>query len=566
MKKDIVSILPLGGQAEMGKSMYCVEINESIIILDAGFRFPEVDKLGVDIIIPSFDYIKENKERVKAIIITHGHDDVMAALPYLLNVVNVPIYAPDFTCDLIDQMLQAYRKHRKGLGHYNLVRVKRNGTAEVNGIPIEFFPVTHSIPGSIGVAIWTSEGYIVYGGEFIVDFGAPEGFRCDIQKMMEIGKKGVLAMMVESSYSKNPGYTSPTHKITNKLEPLFEECEGRIIISSYAQNIFRTKEIVELTKKYNRKIVFYGRDRNDNTNSIVRIGRQNKGAFIDIDQNIIGHREDINKADKKDKLVVFLSGSPRRIYHDICDIIDGGDDFLKLEQTDTFIVASPVLPGTEKIANRAQNELFKTDSKIHLLKNKELKSMHASQEDIKVFLQIFNPTYFIPIKGEYQHFISNSDIAKSMDIKDDKIILLDNGEKITLKEGKLAASRDTYKVEDVMIDGIGVGDVGDKVIDDRIQLSSEGVIIIGATIDPKKRKVISTIDLQTRGFIYLKESEHIIKKMMSITEECIATLDENNKTESAEIRQLIKEKVGRYVYKETGKKPVILPVIIEVTQ
>lgn len=566
MKKDIVSILPLGGQAEMGKSMYCVEINESIIILDAGFRFPEVDKLGVDIIIPSFDYIKENKERVKAIIITHGHDDVMAALPYLLNVVNVPIYAPDFTCDLIDQMLQAYRKHRKGLGHYNLVRVKRNGTAEVNGIPIEFFPVTHSIPGSIGVAIWTSEGYIVYGGEFIVDFGAPEGFRCDIQKMMEIGKKGVLAMMVESSYSKNPGYTSPTHKITNKLEPLFEECEGRIIISSYAQNIFRTKEIVELTKKYNRKIVFYGRDRNDNTNSIVRIGRQNKGAFIDIDQNIIGHREDINKADKKDKLVVLLSGSPRRIYHDICDIIDGGDDFLKLEQTDTFIVASPVLPGTEKIANRAQNELFKTDSKIHLLKNKELKSMHASQEDIKVFLQIFNPTYFIPIKGEYQHFISNSDIAKSMDIKDDKIILLDNGEKITLKEGKLAASRDTYKVEDVMIDGIGVGDVGDKVIDDRIQLSSEGVIIIGATIDPKKRKVISTIDLQTRGFIYLKESEHIIKKMMSITEECIATLDENNKTESAEIRQLIKEKVGRYVYKETGKKPVILPVIIEVTQ
>jgi ribonuclease J len=565
MKKDSIKILPMGGQAEMGKSMYCIEINNKIFIIDAGFRFPEVDKLGVDIIIPSFEYLKENIKKVKAIIITHGHDDVMAALPYLLEVVNVPIYAPTLTADLIEQMLTRHRKHNNNNKMtYTLQRVKRNGSIEIAGIPIEFFPLTHSIPGSVGVALWTSEGYIVYSGEFIIDFGAPEGFRCDIQKMMEIGKKGVLALLVESSYSKNAGYTSPHHKLTDKIEHIFEESEGRIIITSYAQNIFRTKEIVELTKKYNRKIVFYGRDKYDNTNSIVRIGQQLKQAVIKFPKNLIGFKTDIGKPQVNDNLVVLLSGTPRRIYHDICDIIDGGDEYLKLDKTDTFIVASPVLPGTEKIATRAQNELYKTDAHIHLLKNKELFSMHASQEDIKVIIQIFNPTYFIPVKGEYQHFISNASLAKEMGIKEDHIILMDNGEKISFKEGVLENSRDTYTIEDVMIDGIGVGDVGDKVIDDRIQLSNDGVVIIGLTIDSRKKDIVATTDIQSRGFIYLKDSEYIIKQITVIAEECVAEMKKDKYLEAIEVRQTIKEKVNKYISKETGKRPVVLPVIIEV--
>ena len=564
MKKDNVSILPLGGQAEMGKSMYCIQINDDIIIIDAGFRFPEVDKLGVDIIIPSFNYIEENKEKVRAVIITHGHDDVMAALPYLLDVVNVPVYAPNLTADLIESMMERYRKTNRTKIQLQLHRVLRNDSIEIAGIPVEFFPVTHSIPGSVGVALWTSQGYIVYGGEFIIDFGAPEGFRCDIQKMMAIAKKGVLALLVESSYSKNQGYTSPKHKLTPLIENVFEESEGRIIISSYAQNIFRTKEIIELTKKYNRRIVFYGRDKYDSTNSVVRIGKQLKKAVINIPKKLIAFQSDVAKEDVKDNLVVLLSGNPRSIYHDICDIIDGGDEFLKLDHKDTFVVASPVLPGTEKIANRAHNELYKTDAKIKLLKNKELYSMHASQEDIKVIIQIFNPKYYMPIKGEYQNFISNSDIAKDMMIKDDHIIICDNGEKIVFKDGKVENYRDTVIVEDVMIDGIGVGDVGVKVIDDRIQLSNDGVIVIGATIDAKKREIVATTDVQSRGFVYLKDSEHIIKTILEITETTIAQMKEDPNLETVEVRQNIKDRVNKYVYKTTGKKPVILPVIIEV--
>ena len=437
MRKDIVKILPLGGQAEMGKSMYCIEIKDKIFILDAGFRFPEINKLGIDIIIPSFDYLKENASRVVAIIITHGHDDVMGALPYLLEAVNAPIYAPALTADLIDQMLKRHKKHNNFKINYQLNRVKRNDSIEIEGVPVEFFPVTHSIPGSVGVALWTRDGYIVYCGEFIIDFGAPEGFRCDIQKMMEIGKKGVLALLCESSYSKNSGYTSPKHKLTDKIDNIFEDSEGRIIISSYAQNIFRTKEIVELTKKYNRKIVFYGRDKYDSTNSIVRIGQRLKKAVINIPKEIIAFSTDIGKKGIDDDLVVLLSGTPQRIYHDINDIIDGGDEYLKLNENDTFIVASPVVPGTEKIANRAINELYKTDSNIHVLKNKELTSMHASQEDVKVIIQIFNPTYFIPIKGEYQHFISNMEVAMSMQVLQENIPIIDNGEILTFKNGVL---------------------------------------------------------------------------------------------------------------------------------
>ncbi len=564
MRKDIVKILPLGGQAEMGKSMYCIEIKDKIFILDAGFRFPEINKLGIDIIIPSFDYLKENASRVVAIIITHGHDDVMGALPYLLEAVNAPIYAPALTADLIDQMLKRHKKHNNFKINYQLNRVKRNDSIEIEGVPVEFFPVTHSIPGSVGVALWTRDGYIVYCGEFIIDFGAPEGFRCDIQKMMEIGKKGVLALLCESSYSKNSGYTSPKHKLTDKIDNIFEDSEGRIIISSYAQNIFRTKEIVELTKKYNRKIVFYGRDKYDSTNSIVRIGQRLKKAVINIPKEIIAFSTDIGKKGIDDDLVVLLSGTPQRIYHDINDIIDGGDEYLKLNENDTFIVASPVVPGTEKIANRAINELYKTDSNIHVLKNKELTSMHASQEDVKAIIQIFNPTYFIPIKGEYQHFISNMEVAMSMQVLQENIPIIDNGEILTFKNGVLEDYRDTIEVEDVMIDGIGVGDVGDKVIDDRIQLSNDGVVVIGVTIDSKKREIIANTDVQSRGFVYLKDSEHIIKGVIDIAEKCVAQMKGDYTLEAIEVRQEIKDKASKYITKETGKRPVILPIIIEV--
>lgn len=563
MNKSVVKLTPIGGQAENGKSMYCLEIDDQWFIIDAGYRFPEVDKLGVDVIIPNFDYLKENKDKIKAIFITHGHDDVMGALPYLLQEVNVPIYTTDLTADLIDQLLQRYMRHSHVSYKYKIKRVNMNATIKVAGVTVEFFPITHSIPGSVGLAFLTPNGYVVYSSEFIIDFGAPERFRCNIQKMMEIGKKGVLALLCESSYSKNDGYTSPKHKLTDKIESIFEDAIGRIIISSYAQNAFRTQEIAQLAKKYNRKICFYGRDKYDNTNTIMRIARHTKRPILDIHPSYIADSKAISDKKNMDKLVVLLSGSPRRIYHDILDIIDGGDEKLKLQENDTFIVASPVLPGTEKIANRAINELYKTDTQIHVLKNKELQSMHASEEDIKVLIQILNPKYFIPIKGEYQHFVAVSDVAKKMSIKDDNIIIVDNGEIITFNDGKLQDYRDSITIEDVMIDGLGIGDVGVKVIDDRNQLQNDGVVIIGMTIDGKTKEIVANTDVQTRGFIYLKDSENIVRAIIEMAEKELEAYKKDDNGDIRDVRQTIKDKANRYIIKETGKRPVILPVIIE---
>lgn len=563
MRDNIVKITPIGGQAEMGKSMYCLEIENKIFIIDAGFRFPESDKLGVDIIIPNFDYLKANQDRIQAILISHGHDDVMGALPYLLQEINAPIYTTDLTADLIDQMLKRYLRHSNVKFNYQIKRINMNASLKIGGIHVEFFPITHSIPGSVGIAFLTKHGYIVYSSEFIIDFGAPEKFRCNIQKIMEIGKHGVLALMCEASYAKNDGYTSPQHKLTSKIESVFEDAQGRIIISSYAQNIFRTQEIVHLAKKYNRKIVFYGRDKYDNTNSLLRISKNKRKPILDIEDHILAKKEDINKPKYADKLVILLSGSPRRIYHDILDIIGGGDEFLQLEEDDTFVVASPILPGTEKIANRAINELYKTDTHIHFIRNKELSSMHASQEDIKVMLQILNPKYFIPIKGEYQHFVASSDLAKEMFIDDDRIAILDNGETVTFKNGILLDYRDTIEIDDIMIDGIGIGDVGVKVIDDRNQLQKDGVVIIGMTIDNKTKKSIANTDVQTRGFIYLKDSENIIKGIMEITEDGLKEYQQSPQLDPVDVRVNIKDKINKFIYRETGKKPVVLPIIIE---
>ena len=563
MNKSVVKLTPIGGQAENGKSMYCLEIDDQWFIIDAGYRFPEVDKLGVDVIIPNFDYLKENKDKIKAIFITHGHDDVMGALPYLLQEVNVPIYTTDLTADLIDQLLQRYMRHSHVSYKYKIKRVNMNATIKVAGVTVEFFPITHSIPGSVGLAFLTPNGYVVYSSEFIIDFGAPERFRCNIQKMMEIGKKGVLALLCESSYSKNDGYTSPKHKLTDKIESIFEDATGRIIISSYAQNAFRTQEIAQLAKKYNRKICFYGRDKYDNTNTIMRIARHTKRPILDIHPSYIADSKAISDKKNMDKLVVLLSGSPRRIYHDILDIIDGGDEKLKLQESDTFIVASPVLPGTEKIENLSINELYKTDTQIHVLKNKELQSMHASEEDIKVLIQILNPKYFIPIKGEYQHFVAVSDVAKKMSIKDDYIIIVDNGEIITFNDGKLQDYRDSITIEDVMIDGLGIGDVGVKVIDDRNQLQNDGVVIIGMTIDGKTKEIVANTDVQTRGFIYLKDSENIVRAIIEMAEKELEAYKKDDNGDIRDVRQTIKDKANRYIIKETGKRPVILPVIIE---
>ena len=310
--------------------------------------------------------------------------------------------------------------------------------------------------------------------------------------------------------------------------------------------------------------MFYGRDKYDQTNSILRLEKKMRKPIIEIESRYLGKKENIGNPVKDRNYVILLSGSPRNIYSDIDDILDGGDDLLKVGKGDTFVVASPVLPGTEKIATRVSNNLYRTDANIVLLKNKNLWSMHASNEDIKVVIQIFKPKYYIPIKGEYQTFVKNAAIAREMNIPEDNIIIADNGEIITFENGEMLKERETIQVDDVMIDGIGVGDVGAKVIDDRIQLSNDGVVVVGITIDKKTKKISAQTDCQSRGFVYLKDASYVIRHVIEICEEVVGQLEKKPDMDILEIRNQMKDKSMRYIVKETGKRPVFISVVVEV--
>jgi len=570
MKKYDVKIMPLGGQDEMGKSMYAVDIDEKLFIIDAGFRFPDSDKLGVDTIIPSFDWLKDNQKRISAIIITHGHEDVMGALPYILREMpGLPVYAPSLTANIMEEQIARYERHRKVDCKLNLIRVARDESITIDGVPCEFFPLTHSIPGAVGVALWTRKGYVVYGSEFIIDFGAPEGFRSDLQRMIDIGKKGVLALMMESSYARRSGYTAPKHKLTDLIRNEFEQATGRIIITSYARNIFRTLEIIELTKKYNRQIVFLDSHKYDQTNLILKLDKESTHPVFHIEKKYIGKLENLGNARRDRNYVVLVSGKPDSIYSDISDILDGGNEYLKIREDDTFIIASPVLPGTEKIATAVTNNVYRTPaSHIKILKNKSLSSMHASVEDIRVALQVFRPKYYIPIKGRYRDFIANAAVARDMGIKDKNIVILDNGEFAAFARGVLAKPEERSSmhidVPDVMVDGIGIGDVGDKVIDDRVQLSNDGVVIVGVTIDKKTKKIVANTDCQTRGFVYVKEQKNIIRHVVELCEAEVSRLQDKPDTDMKDIRGAMVKQSKNYIRKETGKDPMVICVVVEV--
>ena len=556
---NIIKFLPIGGQAELGKNMTIFTINDEKFIIDAGYRIPESEKLGVDTIIPSFEYIIERQDEFKGIFISHGHNDCMAAISYLLKEVDLPIYTSSLTADLIEEIVGHYNRKSNNNIKPRINRIHRNDSIKVGSVNIKVFPLTHSIPGAIGFAFETPYGYLVHLGEYMIDFGAPDYFRTDVQSLMEIGNKGVLALFAESTYAIKTGYTAPYHKIYDLLKPIFEEASGRIIIASYAQNIFRMKEIIEICRHYNRKLVIYDRNKYDTTNILLR--SLNKGKYQEIlnSDNVIVDNDAIGK---DHQLVILLTADPTRLYRDINNIIQGEDEILAFDPSDTFVMTCASVPGTEKIAAKVIDELYKTEAKIINFKNNNILSMHASQEDLKVALQIFKPKYYFPIRGEFQHFIANEEIALEMGIPPENIIVADNGEEITFRDGELIPNRTLYEIEDVMIDGIGIGDVGDKVIDDRIQLSKDGVVVIGITVNDD-REIVTYTDVQTRGFVYLKDSEHVVKEIIRLSEETIHEFRHDYSVDNNDIRLYIRDRVSRYIFKATGKKPVVLPVIIE---
>ncbi len=545
--------MALGGLDEDGKNMYLVEIDGDIFVLEAGLKYPsESEQLGIEYIIPDFTYLIEHKDRVKGIFISHGHDDVMSAIGHLLSQIDIEVYATALTAKLLED---EFKHHKLKNKHVHVV--KRDDTFKVAGHTVHTFPVMQSIADGVGFAFETDSGLIVYTSEFIFDYDfLNQAFSMNINALSDLGKQNVLVLMSESTGSKRSGYTAPKHRITDHVEHYFEEPDRRILITLYRQNLFRIMEVLELAAKYNRRVFFY------NDEHIKLLKTVDDLGYYKVPRGVIMTREEFDN-DRKD-VVVVVSGSGNQVFKLMNNIAIGEDDVVELREQDIVLIVSPVVPGTEKDATTMENDLYKADVSIVKLNAKEVLSMHASIEDLKMMLYLIRPKYYLPIKGEYSDLISNADIAVDMGYTPDKIVILDNGQFATFEGSRLASTGDQIELEDKAIDASDMRNVSGMVLRDREKLSTDGAIICGVVLDFKTKKVIGGPDIQSRGVIYLKDADHILAEIGNILISTIEKNVEEGTYDNMQVRSEVRDLISRYVMRTTGKAPMILPAIVEI--
>ena len=555
---DIVRIFALGGLDENGKNMYVVEINDDIFVLDAGMKYPESSMPGIDIIIPDYTYLIKNKDRVKAYIITHGHDDCMGSITYVCKDVPAPIYCSKVTSEMIKDTARRYRQTCK----FDFNIVSTTSDIIINGREFRFFSTTHSVAQSMGVAINTSQGYIVYTGDYIIDCGAFSKFRTDLKALARIAENKVLCLMSESSASNKPDYASPNHKLTPLIKRQFEEFNGRVVVALYNQNLFGLQEVINLGIKNNKKIVIFSKDMENLMNNLevdglLHIPERNKGTI-----------EDLRKEDQSDVLVVITSNGERlfRILEKVANGEMEEERGLVLGENDLMIVAAPSAPGVEVIAVTVLDLLYTTGAKVINISGKKISSMHAQEEDLKTIISMLQPKYYLPVKGYYKELIANATLANNMQIglNHTNIFVFDNGMVAKFVDEKSVPGEEMIQVGELMVDGLGIFDAGSVVINDRNKLADDGVIILGVTIDSETKEIIAGPDVQTRGLVFIKDSENLIKNIADLYIDTVNTTLANTKLDITEKRTLIREKVSKYVKKETGKDPMVLSMIVEI--
>lgn len=485
----------------------------------------------MEFVIPDFTYLIENKERVQGIFITHGHDDVVAALPFLLQEVNVPVYTGALTANFLYDYLK-----KEGVSKFKIKKIKRTSKQNIGGVEVRTFAMTHAMPDNFGIAIKSDQGYIVYTGEYIIDYDMiQKEYQCDLNELSEIGKKGVLALLCESLGADQSGHTAPRHRIAHLIEPIFESAqEGRILISAYRQSLFRIIEIIDVCKKYNRKIYFHDKELRNMLGLLEEMGYYKVPREMQL--------SDRQFSDDLEDVVVLISGGGKNLFRTMTNIASQEDERVHFRSSDTIIMASPIVSGTEMEANKMENEIYKENGKLYSLSPKSVLSMHPSIEDLKMMLYLFKPRYYLPIKGEYRHLIANANLAVSMGYRPDQIVILDNGQIARFENKALASVADHLKLEDTLIDGKANWDVTGVVLKDREILSTDGAMIIGIVVDFKSKEIIGGPDVQTRGLIYLKDAEYIIKTAGDMMEHCVINAVKEKRYDNLEVRAEARER------------------------
>lgn len=544
-----IKIFALGGQNEIGKNMYVVEVNENIYVFDAGLKYADDKLLGVDYIIPNYDYLKENKERIKGFFITHGHDQQMGALAdILVDMPEVKIYGGKFTLEIIKHDLE-----ESGIQQANLVEIKAHKKIELGEESIFPIQVSHSLPDSYLYVLNTNDGSIVFTGNYIFDPSMMGPYGTDIGKLAYIGKQNVLCLMSESMYAEKKGYTSPNHRSNLVIREAINSNEGRIFFNIFETQIYRIQELFNEISRTNRNVVIMGKSLENIILKGIELG------YIDFNKEKIKTISHVND----EGILVIISNEREKPYSSLKRILRNSDKFVTLKETDTVVNLSPIYESSEITATNVFNKISKIGANLVILSKKYL-SPHSSSEDIMLMINLMKPKYYLPVTGEYRHQVENAILAKQLNISEENILLKLNGEVTTFVDGQLVDNDEKINIEDILIDGKTVGDIGDLVLKDREMLSDSGIVIVNANIDKQTRKIINKPNIATKGFIYVKENIDLINEAEKIVSTAINENVKENYIDYNKLKLAIRDKLGKYFYKETECKPMIIIVVQEV--
>jgi ribonuclease J len=546
-------IIPLGGMGEIGKNMTVIQYGKEILLIDSGLMFPEEEMLGIDIVIPDITYLVENKEYIKGILITHGHEDHIGALPYVLQQINAPLYGTKLTLGLVEGKL----KETKLKKNISMNVVKSPATIKIGSFTVDFISVNHSIPDAVGFAIHTPVGIICHTGDFKLDQTPVNGEKADLHKFAELGSKGVLVLLSDSTNAEREGYTMSEKVVGSTIEDIFRTSEDRIIVATFASNIHRIQQIFDAAYKNDRKVAVIGRSMVNVVNIALELG------YLAIPKSLLMDLDELNRL-PKEKVVIITTGSQGEPMSALTRMAMSEHKKVEIMTGDTVLISASPIPGNEKFVARTIDHLFKQGANViyEAISGVHV-SGHASQEELKLMLNLVRPKFFIPVHGEYRHLIHHAQLAMEVGIPSENIFIAENGRvlEFTKDSGKASGRVTAGKV---LVDGLGVGDVGNIVLRDRRQLSQDGILIVVVTIDKETTEVVAGPDIISRGFVYVRESEELMEQAREKVKQALKKCMEEDISEWSTIKSQVREHLGKFLFEQTRRRPMILPIIMEV--
>ncbi len=548
-----VKIVPLGGLGEIGKNMTAIEFKDDIVVIDCGLRFPDEDMFGIDVVIPDISYLLKNQEKIRGIFLTHGHEDHIGALPYVLKQLNVPVYGTKLTLGIVETKL----KEHGLLGSTELIRVKPRDIIKLNTVSVEFIKTNHSIADSVAIAVHTPLGVVLHTGDFKIDYTPIDGQLTDFARFAELGRKGVLVMMADSTNVERKGYTMSEKTVGESFMKLFGNAKGRIIVATFASNVHRIQQIIEAAEMYGRKVAVSGRSMENIVQVALELG------YLEAKDETLISIDHISKY-PDNQIVLITTGSQGEPMSALARMAASEHRKINVVEGDTVIISASPIPGNEKFISRVINQLFKKGAEVIYEALAEVHvSGHACQEELKLMHTLVKPKFFIPVHGEYRHLKQHIELACKLGMPERNCMILDNGDVVELTRNYIKKTG-TVTSGQVFVDGLGVGDVGHIVLRDRKHLSQDGILTVVVTMQKETGSVIAGPDIISRGFVYVRESEGLMDEAKSIVKDVLDECEEKNIKDWATLKSNIRDELREFLYEKTKRKPMILPIIMEI--